>query len=256
MGKRYWEVDALRGFALLVMIFFHILACMVVYHMIVETPFFLGFYQFFIISTVLFVLIAGVSLVLRHARKKGKTTKTYYLSIAKKACALFGIALMITAVTFIYSKIAMSEPAFVLFGFLHMLSISMIISIPFLRFGKWNFITSAALIIIGLIPAVMNIFPIGVNGAASVMYLFEGMKMIEYFPILPWAGILLLGVSIGAVLYPNGIRRFNLPDCGKIGSFLAKIGNGKVTLIVYIVHIPIIMLILRIVSFITGIGYL
>ena len=28
----------------------------------------------------------------------------------------------------------------------------------------------------------------------------------DFFPIFPWVGVMLLGVCLGALLYPNGIR--------------------------------------------------
>lgn len=46
MGERYWEVDAVRGIALVGMIVYHFLACMVMYHMIVEDEQFLSYYGF------------------------------------------------------------------------------------------------------------------------------------------------------------------------------------------------------------------
>ena len=44
MGERYWEVDAIRGMALIGMIVYHLLACMVIFHMIVEDEEFLTYY--------------------------------------------------------------------------------------------------------------------------------------------------------------------------------------------------------------------
>lgn len=255
MGKRYWEIDALRGFALLLMIFFHTFACMVMFHMIAETPAFMQFYQFYLTSTVTFVVVAGISLILRHARVKGSTKKSYTKSVIIKAAVLFVIAMIITLVTWAYSTFLLGGGSFIQFGFLHMLSISMVLSLPFLRFGKWNILIGGAIIAAGLflipqlsVPAWL--FPLGIHSTAFMV------NAMEYFPLLPWFGFLLLGAGIGSVLYPNGIRRFHLRDCGAVGNALARIGNGRVTLVVYLAHAPVIMLILGIISTVTGIGYL
>ncbi|HJJ96890.1 MAG TPA: heparan-alpha-glucosaminide N-acetyltransferase domain-containing protein [Methanocorpusculum sp.] len=45
MGERYWEVDAVRGIALVGMIVYHFLACMVIFHMIIEDEEFLSYYE-------------------------------------------------------------------------------------------------------------------------------------------------------------------------------------------------------------------
>ena len=75
-------------------------------------------------------------------------------------------------------------------------------------------------------------------------------------PLCGWFGVMLIGIGLGAVFYPNGIRGFRLPEPGPLGRFFARIGNGRVTLAVYLVHIPVIFAISWIVSFVTGIGYL
>ncbi len=42
---RYWEIDAIRGIAILGMLFYHLLACLVLFHIIVEDPNFLSYYN-------------------------------------------------------------------------------------------------------------------------------------------------------------------------------------------------------------------
>jgi len=70
-------------------------------------------------------------------------------------------------------------------------------------------------------------------------------------------GVLLLGVGIGNVFYPNGVRGFKLPYKPKIVlRTFAKLGNGMVTLFIYLVHMPVFIVILWIFSVLTGIGYL
>lgn len=44
MGERYWEVDAVRGIALVDMIVYHFLACMEIFHMIIEDEEFLSYF--------------------------------------------------------------------------------------------------------------------------------------------------------------------------------------------------------------------
>lgn len=257
MGERYWEVDAIRGLALFGMIIYHWFASMVMFHMIVEDDTFFRYYNTIHIATSVFILVAGIALILRHERvmSKGKTTKDYYLSIVRRAMQLFIIAMVITVSSFIGARLFMGSEAFIKFGFLHMLSISMLLAIPFLRFGRWNFIPGFLIVALGVfvIPKITApewLFPLGIHGA-DFMELTQ-----DYFPLLPWFGVLLIGIALGTILYPEGKRRFKIPDAGPVGKFFAKIGHGNVTLIVYLVHIPIIFIILWVISLITGIGYL
>lgn len=255
MGERYWEVDAIRGIALIGMIVYHFLACMVIFHMIVEDKEFLSYYGTINIASASFVLIAGVALILLHARKKGRTTQEYYRSIIAKALFLFVIALGITVATWFGAAVFLHNEVFVKFGFLHMLSVSMLLCLPFLRLGKWNFIPGLLIVLLGIfvIPGFTSpewLFPLGIHGTEFMA------ATQDYFPLFPWFGVLLIGTVLGAVFYPDGVRSFWFPEPGRFGKFFARIGNGRITLAVYLVHIPVIFVILWLVSAITDVGYL
>ena len=143
-------MDTLWGLALVGMIVYHFLACMVMYHMIVEDETFLSYYGTVHVASASFILIAGVALILRHARRKGRTTREYYRSIAVKALFLFGIGMLITFVSWIGATLFLHSDAFIRFGFMHMLGISMLLCIPFLRFGKWNFLPGILIVLLGI----------------------------------------------------------------------------------------------------------
>lgn len=253
--ERYWEIDALRGIAILGMLFFHTLAILVIFHIIIETPTFLAYYNTYVIGTAAFVIIAGVAMILRHERMHGSTDKAYYVALVSKAGILIAIACCITILTWIGANVFLHENMFIGFGFLHMLGLSMLIAIPFLRFKKWNLIFALIIIWIGnfVIPYINGPDWLFVIGFASPEFL---SMSIEYFPIFPWLGALLLGIGLGNVFYPNGVRGFKMKEVGKIGKFFSKLGNGRVTLFIYLIHVPVIFIALWIFSAITGIGYI
>ena len=256
-GERYWELDAARGMAIVGMLVFHFIAALVMFHIIQETDDFLKYYNTYIFGSAVFVVLAGMSMVLRHERMrvKGKTNHEYYLALVKRALLLFTIAMAITLVTWIAGNLFLNG-SFIKFGFLHMLAIAMLIAIPLLRFRKWNLIFGLALIAVGLlfIPNFTEpewLFPIGIHSSEFVA------MAIDYFPLFPWVGVLLLGVGIGNIFYPNGIRGFKLTYKPKVVfKAFAKLGNGLVTLFIYLVHMPVFIAVLWIFSVFTGIGYL
>ena len=235
-GERYWEIDAIRGIAILGMIF----------------------YNCYVFGTAIFVILAGIAMILRHERmqRAGKTDREYYVTLVNRSLLLFGIAMLITLVTWIAYRVFLDSNDAIVFGFLHMLSISMLIAVPLLRFKKWNLLFGLAIMGIGtlLIPHFTTpewLFPIGIHSAEFLAH------TPDYFPLFPWTGVLLLGVGLGNVFYPNGIRGFTLKYVpGKILQAMAKLGHGTVTLFIYIIHMPIIFVILWIFGAITGIGYL
>lgn len=255
-GERYWELDAARGAAIIGMIFFHFAAALVMFHLVEETEQFLTVFNTYVFGTAVFVILAGAAMVLRHERMrvKGKTDKEYYKTLIIRAILLFVIGLGITLVTWAFSLVVYDGQNFIKFGFLHMLGIAMLIAIPLLRFRKWNLLFGLFLMAIGIlfIPHFTSpewLFPLGIHSEDFLLY------TPDYFPLLPWAGVLLLGVGLGNVFYPNGVRGFKLSyKPKKVLRFLAKTGNGMVTLIIYLVHMPIIMSILMIYCALTGVG--
>lgn len=255
MGKRYWEVDAIRGFALFSMIAYHLAACMVIFHLLVEDEAFFFVYDTIWITSGSFIFISGTALVLRYSRKNGDLWE-YRTSIIKKAVFLFAVAMGITLVSWAAdSPLFQGNGTFIKFGFLHMLSISMLLSLPFLRLGKWNLIPGLAVILIGLIviPGLHDpawLYPLGIHNADFIDYTQD------YFPLFPWFGAMLFGIGVGSILYPKGIRSFAMPEPGVIGMFFTAIGNGNVTLAVYLIHVPVIFGILWVVHLVTGAGYL
>ena len=252
--ERYWEIDALRGIAILGMLVVHFFAFMVMFHWIEETEEFLSVYNLYVFGTAIFVIVAGIAMILRHERMAGKTNKEYYFALFSHAAYLFGIAMCITLVTWIAFNTFMHKDSAIIFGFLHMLAISMMLAIPLLRFGKWNiliglFVMALGILILPMIEGPWWLFPLGVHAPG-----FDVGP--DYFGLLPWAGVLLLGVGLGSVFYPQGIRGFKIPSPKKLGRFFQTIGNGRVTLFIYLTHAPVLLLLMYLISVIFGFGYL
>ena len=69
----------------------------------------------------------------------------------------------------------------------------------------------------------------------------------DYEPIFPWFGVVLIGMGLGEFLYPEGVRSFTLPQIPEIVvrplAFL-----GRHSLIIYLVHQPIIILVIAAVT--------
>jgi uncharacterized membrane protein len=69
--------------------------------------------------------------------------------------------------------------------------------------------------------------------------------MADYYPVLPWFGVALLGVWAGHLLYPGGRRRFPLPARAAQASGVFPLRQlaflGRHSLLFYLVHQPVIM---------------
>ena len=70
------------------------------------------------------------------------------------------------------------------------------------------------------------------------------LSMMDYFPILPWFGIVLIGIFFGKTLYPGYKRSFNIVELSdnSIIKFISYL--GRQSLVIYIIHQPILFCII------------
>jgi uncharacterized membrane protein len=231
---RFWEVDAMRGVAILMM-------C--VYHLFFDLSFFglydgnlsAGYWQVFQrIIGVSFVGLVGVSLTLSHARSLGRTPNgASWSKYVRRGLMVFGWGLLITVVTLIAVPRGV-----IVFGVLHLIGFSIVFAYPFLN-RKW----------------LSLVFGVSIIAAGAYLYgtavsfpwlLWLGLMphdyfTLDYFPVLPWFGVALLGVSLGSWLYPKYTRRFRLPDLSKLLPVKGLEYLGRHSLAIYLLHQPLII---------------
>lgn len=234
---RFWEIDSTRGLAVIFMIFFHVLY---------DFNYFLdfnyeinqGLYLYIgRLAAILFILIAGLSLNLSYSRSSTiLSKKEIRLKLVKRGLRIIFLGLIISFVTWLYIP-----DGFIIFGVLHFIGTSIIIWILFERFQIYNFIFGVFFIFLGFYIRTLNfdsiyLLPFG--------FIPNNFWTIDYFPLFPWFGLILIGSAMGNILYPNFKRRFNIPDISnslfiKLFCFL-----GRNSLAIYFIHQPIIIAII------------
>lgn len=235
---RYPEIDIVRGIALVMMVIFHTVFDLS-YFGVLAIEIGTGFWRYFALTTAfLFLFIAGLSLSVSDARATVKTpdTKSRFLKTLKRGLFIFSLGLLITFATWLFL-----HEGYVIFGILHLIGVSLILGWFFLRFEKWNILIGTLWIGIGL----AIIAPIRGPIAFAWLGLYPaGFSSVDYTPLFPWFGVILLGIGFGSLLYPGGNRTWKIPNLAnpaeKAIAFL-----GRHTLILYLVHQPVILLILQ-----------
>lgn len=240
--KRIHFLDELRGLAIL---------CMVFYHAFFTMSYFFHFkigYQLFSFFTpaepffaALFILISGVCSKLSRSN-------------LKRGLKLFAVATGVTAATYFIPG------ALIIFGILHMLSISMILfslaeklldkilpTLGLVLFLTLFFITQTIQNrYIGFInhpfvylPSQLYelsfLFPLGICN--SEFY------SADYFPLIPWMFLFLAGTFLGQFAVKDKFPEFMYKSKIPLFSLL-----GRNSLLIYIVHQPIIYFICWLVS--------
>jgi uncharacterized membrane protein len=230
---RLWEVDAVRGIAIIMMLLSNLLFDFFLFGSCTDC--YSGFWFFFARATAtLFLLLVGVSLTLSINRSE----RAYFMKYLKRGIRIFSWGLLITAITLF---LVPQGPVF--FGILHLIGVSVIISYPLLRKRLLNLFLGIAIILIGF--SLM-----GETGPPWLLWFISpGTFSVDYTPIFPWFGVILIGVFMGNAIFPQGKSRFPLPDCSRSppAQFLALL--GRKSLFIYFIHQPVFLAILLLAGF-------
>jgi len=235
--ERYWEVDSLRGTAIVLM---------VAYHFFFDLRYF-GFIKFWIpqpywhfasaFIASMFLLTVGISLSISFARAKRRLSeKELFKKYFYRGIKIFSLGMLVTAVTLVYP-----HDGFIVFGILHLIGLSIILSIPFLNLKKGNFFAGLIVVLVGLF---LQGHYFGFSWLLWLGFVPRNFYTLDYYPLLPWFGLVLIGLFFGKTLYPNGKRAFNMPSIGgkKLVKTLAFL--GKHSLLIYFLHQPVIVALL------------
>ncbi len=236
---RFFEIDTLRGIAVIAMIAFHFLFVLnffAGYSFELSSGIFLLMGRF---ASVAFVFLVGISLTLSYNRaKKNKKGMDLFSKYLSRGVWIFFLGMIITLITFLfYSQYA------VFFGILQCIGISIIIAFPFLVFRPLK--NRAVTFFLGWLVIIAGFF-LAELSIQSHWFLWLGLAPVgfqsfDYFPLLPWFGLVLLGLFAGNIFYPNGKRSFTLPGIETNPLIVLFSFLGRHSLIIYFLHFPMLI---------------
>ena len=231
---RLWEIDFLRGIAIVVMICFHFLYDLNLFG-ITHLSLYSGFFFFLAYGTAsLFIILFGISLTMKFSQlKKSHQPRSIYLSNVIRGIKIFALGLIITLVTFWYIP-----NRFIVFGILHFIGLSLMISYPFLSYKLRNVFIGLVFILIGYY---LRIFSFDFSWGLPIGFIPQGFSTVDYFPFFPWFGVVLIGIAIGNIVYWNGERRYLLRDYSNRFPIPLFCFLGRNSLIIYFLHQPVLL---------------
>lgn len=235
---RFWEVDAARGVAIIMV---------VVYHLVYDLDNFVGFavqstvgfWGFFAdASASAFAFLVGLSLTLSLRRApgaradRGDAGRSVFGKYLRRGLKIFGYGMAITAVFILL------DLGNVVFGMLHLIGASIVLAYPFLRLRLANLALGAVVIAVGIYVGSMGL---SLPGAVGVLLSPlgvspEGLFMPDYRPLLPWFGVVLVGAGAGNLFYAGRKSARTTPALSRPLGFL-----GRNTLFIYLVHQPVLI---------------
>lgn len=227
-SSRLPALDALRGLALLLM---------VLYHAAFDLRFFYGWPLDVLhggwlilarVSAILFLLIAGVCFALswEHTSPQRRLCKAL-----RRFAVLALAAALVSAATWL-----IAPQDFVQFGILHLFAFATLLLPLFAPLKFWN-------ALLGLLVLILSLYKLPTTHYRLIDILIgyppPFFSSLDYFPLAPWFGVLLIGTSLGHIL-PIKYLMLN----SSISPFLHF--SGRHSLAIYLIHQPILLSIMAI----------
>lgn len=240
-ASRYWEIDALRGVAIVMMVTYHFAYDLTLFGYYRANVFVGPWRVFARITATLFIMLAGGALAFSYRRDSAqKSGWEGYRKYLVRGLKLVGWGMVITLITWIYmGKVV------IIFGILHLVGAVTALAYPFIGLGWANLVIAALLIPLGMY---MNQVPV-----AQPWLLLLGLRprwlfQLDYFPLLPWFGVALVGIFLAQSLYPSGERRLDLPDLSQGPGVKSLVWLGQRSLAIYLAHQPLLFMLFTLAS--------
>lgn len=223
-SKRIWELDALRGLCILVMVVIHLVFDLVelfgLVHWVYPPVF--AFVKDW--GGVIFLLISGVCITLGSR-------------CIRRGLIVLACGALCTLVTAFMYWFGMADRGIIIwFGVLHCLGVCMLLWPVFRRLPVWALGSIGAVLVIagfavrGLTVSTVWLAPLGLTA--------KGFATSDYFPLLPNLGFFLLGAVLGRTAYRS--RRSLLPRWNADAAPLRFLCFcGRQSLPIYLLHQPI-----------------
>jgi uncharacterized membrane protein len=233
-AARYWEIDALRGVAILMMITYHLMWDLWYYRILPDVVLYEGFWKYFQRATAgNFLTLVGVSLAVitqRRLARSGSLPGAGTLPVRPyvvRGLRIFGWGLAVSLVVWA------ARIGYIHFGILHLIGFATIAAYPFLRHRWLNLFLWAVFFVAGyfLLPVRVNFPWLLWLGLIPINYYPN-----DYFPVIPYFGVPLLGLFLGNSLYTAAGRNFALPDLSGWLPIQGLRWLGRHSLPIYLVH--------------------
>lgn len=217
--NRIWEIDFLRGIAILLMVFFHIIYDLSEFYNY-SLDYSSGFY-FWVgkIAAILFISLTAISCSFSKNNKK-------------RAFKILAAALLISLGTYFYDRLT-----YINFGILHFIGVSILL---------YSIVKDLNLYLLSFLGAgfiVLGLYLNQLNANTELLFAFgytsSNYASLDYYPLFPYFGVFLYGIVFRRLFYPERISLFTLD-----WSQTKVVSIGKQSLLIYLIHQPIILVVL------------
>ena len=171
--------------------------------------------------------------------KSNLNKKQLWLKFVMRGLKIFGLGLLITLISWIYLR-----EGFIVFGVLHCIGLSIIFAYPLLKYRFFNLLLGLVIISIGII---IKNFSFDFYYLVWLGFIPNQFYTVDYFPLFPWFGVVLIGIFLGNTFYPKHLRIFKLKDHSRLNVIRFFCFLGRHSLIIYFVHQPIMLAVIHLI---------
>jgi uncharacterized membrane protein len=232
--KRFTELDLLRSLAILSMVIYHTAYDLQQFYGWDIGVFSSGWKIFQISIASLFLLLVGVASSISHRHP------------LKRFIKIGAAALLVSTATYL-----IDPETYVRFGILHLIATAAIL-MPMM---KWSYRRHAMASLLGIALIAAGQWIPSIETKTSLLIPFgirpENFSSVDYFPIIPWFGVILIGYGVGWVMYGRPGRtdaiawRLYPLSSQKCNTWISW--PGRHSLLLYLIHQPLIIALLWIV---------
>ena len=175
-----------------------------------------------------FLILSGMTMAVRALRQVDpQKMQTEFM---RQGFKLFGLGLLLTVCSL---WLAPQTPVY--FGILHLMGLASLLVPPFLS------LPVPLVAAVGLaISATGVLIPWQLPWWVGLGLVPLAQPSADYTPLLPFFGMLLLGLAAGRTLYPDGrTRKYSLPDLARYPFLRALAALGRHSLLVYLAQEPV-----------------
>lgn len=225
--ERIQIIDLIKGIDIVFMVLFNYSVTLDYFRLIPKPSDYLYQYILPISIASIFIFMSGVTSHISYEKHKDKLTRKYFI----RGIKLLFFAALITLFSYVF------VPKYtIFFGILHFFAVSSFLIPFFIKYNNLNLIAGLSIILSGVYLQQQTF---------NFSYLFwlgfipESLSTFDYFPLIPWFGIILLGIYHGRGIIE---KTANIRFKGEISSMFTFL--GKHSLAVYLVHQPALILVL------------
>lgn len=229
-NTRIWELDLLRGLAVLGMFYFHWFYLLDYWHL-QSTDLFSGAWNIFgdtIRQT--FLAVVGASMQLSYQKNKAQNKSFLHFGIKtmKRGLGLLAIGGLITMLSCFFSP---DLPIF--FGVLSFIGAALILLWPLM--GRWYLLLGGTVFIL-LLEHFLTWKQASI-GAYILGFSADYWPSADYFPLVPWLASVGAGALVARLIFKQGQRRY--PTFAPPSYVKPVLWMGQKALWLYLAHIPV-----------------